>query len=220
MLVPHFVGDFDIALGIVEMTRRLDGCLVCMGTHGRSRTAAILGSTFVDVARSLPEPLVAVGPHAAVPDRDARRVVACVDGTGTSEQILPLATSWARRLDASLDIVAVVDPLAAMSTHGERHRQPLADPTAYVNGLLQVPELAGIDAEAHVAFDPLGPDEGLVDHLRDHPATLVATTSRLRTHFDRALHGSTASRIVHASPVPVLVQPAVKLAGAPTEGRP
>jgi nucleotide-binding universal stress UspA family protein len=117
-------------------------------------------------------------------------------------------------------LVAVVEPLAALSAHGERHRQPLADPTAYVTGLLEVPELAGIDAEAHVAFDPLGPDEGLVDHLRDHPATLVATTSRLRTHLDRALHGSTASRIVHASPVPVLVQPAVKLAGAPTEGRP
>ena len=220
LLVPHFVGDFDVALGIVEMTRRLDGCLVCMGTHGRSRTAAILGSTFVDVARSLTEPLLAIGPHAAVPDRDAQRIVACVDGTRTSEQILPLAGGWARRLGATLDIVVVVEPLASLSAHDERHHRRLADPTAYVTGLLQVPELAGIDAEAHVAFDPLGPDEGLVDHLRDHPATLVATTSRLRTHFDRALHGSTASRIVHASPVPVLVQPAVKLSGEPTEGRP
>lgn len=207
-LVPHFVPGLEVARGITDTAHDIDG-LVCMGTHGRSRTAAVVGSTFVDVARTHTEPLVAIGPEAQVPQRDARRVVACVDGTGTSERILPLAAGWARRFDATLDIVAVVEPLASLSTHGERHRQgPLLDPTAYVTELGRLPQLAGIEVESHVVFDPLGPDEGLVDHLAAHPATLVATTSRLRTRFDRALHGSTAARIVHASPVPVLVQPA------------
>jgi nucleotide-binding universal stress UspA family protein len=126
-------------------------------------------------------------------------------------------------LDAKLDIIAVVEPLPPLPGHDERHHDehdeshhpsPLADPTAYVNELAQRPLLAGLEVEAHVAFDPLGPEQGLIDHLADHPATLVATTSRLRIHLDRALHGSTASRIIHASPVPVLVQPAT----APIEG--
>jgi len=214
-LVPHFVGDLDVAWGIADLARTLPDCLVCIGTHGRSRTAALLGSTFSEVARSRPEPLVAIGPRAAVPRQDARRVVACVDGTATSEQILPLAGGWARRLDATLDIVAVVEPLPPLPTHGEHHRPgPFADPMAYVTDLARRPVLAGMDIEAHLAFDPLGPEQGLIDHLADHPATLVATTSQQRMHLDRALHGSTASRIIHASPVPVLVQPAIR----PTEG--
>ena len=209
-VVPHFVGDLDVATGIVDLAGELPGCLVCIGTHGHSRSAALLGSTFVDVARSQPAPLIAIGPRGTVPERDAHRVVACVDGTGTSEQILPLAGGWARRLDATLDIVAVVEPLRPLRTHAERHRSsPLADPMAYVTELTRYPALAGLDVEAHLSFDPLGPEQGLGAHLVDHPATLVATTSRLRIHVDRALHGSTASRIIHASPVPVLVQPAV-----------
>jgi nucleotide-binding universal stress UspA family protein len=204
-VVPHFIGDLEVAKGITQLAARLPACLVCLGTHGRSRTAALLGSTFLSVARAQAEPLIAIGPAAGVPRRDARRVVACVDGTATSEQILPLAGGWARRLDATLDIVTVVEPLPPLATRdGHQHH----DGNAYVTELTRRPELAGLDLEAHVAFDPLGPEQGLIDHLADHPATLVATTSRLRTHLDRALHGSTASRIIHASPVPVLVQPA------------
>ena len=214
-VVPHFVGDLDVAGGIADLAGKLPGCLVCLGTHGRSRSAALLGSTFVGVARSRSEPLVAIGPHAGVPRHDTRRVVACVDGTATSEQILPLAGGWARRLDATLDIVAVVEPPAPLPTHGERRPgNPLTSPTAYVTELAHRPVLSGLEVEAHVALDPLGPEQGLMDHLATHPATLVATTSRLRLHLDRALHGSTASRIIHASPVPVLVQPAV----LPAEG--
>jgi nucleotide-binding universal stress UspA family protein len=207
-IVPHFVGDLDVAGSIVDTTRRLPGCLVCMGTHGRARSAALLGSTFTDVARGLGGALVAIGPKAAVPRHDERRVVACVDGTPASEQILPAAAGWALHLGAQLDLVVVVEPTAPLPTHGERHRPAaLLDPQAYVAALAERPELRGIaDVSTHVAFDPLGPGQGVIDHLRNRPATLVATTSHLRTRFDRAIHGSTAGRIVHTSPVPVLVQ--------------
>jgi nucleotide-binding universal stress UspA family protein len=208
-VTPHFVPGLDVARGIADIADDIDG-LVCMGTHGRARSAAVLGSTFVDAARTLTQPLVAIGPVAQVPPGQVRRVVACVDGTARSEQSLPLAAGWARRLDATLDVVAVVDPLAPLPTHAERHREgPLLDPTAYVTGLRRLPGLADMDVEAHVVFDPLGPDEGLVDHLAAHPAALVVVASRLRTRVDRALHGSATARIVHACPVPVLVQPTV-----------
>jgi nucleotide-binding universal stress UspA family protein len=154
---------------------------------------------------------VAIGPCATVPARDAHRVVACVDGTPASEQILPLAAAWARRLGATLDLVAVVEPAPPLPTRSERHRSgPLVDPDAYLGQLARRPGLAdqGLDIETHVTFDALGPDEGLVDHLRRHPATLVATTSHLRTHVDRAIHGSATARIIRSCPVPVLVQPA------------
>jgi nucleotide-binding universal stress UspA family protein len=208
-IVPHFVGDLDVASSIVHTARRLPGCLVCMGTHGRARSAALLGSTLTDVARGLGGPLVAIGPKATVLRHDERRVVACVDGSPTSEQILPLGAEWAVRLGAELDVVVVLEPMASFPTHAERHRpESLLDPTAYVTALARRADLDGVaGVSAHVAYDPLGPEQGLADHLRRRPAALVATTSHLRTRFDRALHGSTAARIIHAAPVPVLVQP-------------
>lgn len=211
-IVPHFVGDLDVAGSIVDTARRLPGCLVCMGTHGRARSAALFGSTLTDVARGLSGALVAIGPKATVPRHGERRVVACVDGTPASEQILPAAAGWALHLDAQLDIVVVVEPTAPLPTHAQRHRPAaLLDPKAYVAALAERPALRGIaDVSAHVAFDPLGPEQGVIDHLRNRPATLVATTSHLRARFDRALHGSAAARIVHTSPVPVLVQSATE----------
>jgi nucleotide-binding universal stress UspA family protein len=208
-VTPHYVDEPGATHGIVETARSLDHCLVCMGTHGRSRSAALLGSTFTDVARTDQRPIVAIGPRSSVPASSAHRIVACVDGTPMAEQILPVAAAWARRLGATIDIVAVVEPTPPLPNHRERHGAGLlVDPGAYLDELARRPELAGLDVETHVAFDALGPEEGLLDHLRNHPAMLVATTSRLRTHVDRALHGSTAARIIHSCPVPVLVQPA------------
>jgi nucleotide-binding universal stress UspA family protein len=208
-IVPHFVGDLDVPGSIVHTAQRLSGSLVCMGTHGRARSAALLGSTFTDVARNLPGPIVAIGPRATVPRHDEHRVVACVDGTPPSERVLPLAAAWAAHLGAELDIVAVVEPAAPLPTHAERHRpEALLDPTAYLTALARRPDIEGVvDVSTHLMVDPLGPDQGLADYLRDRPATLVATASHLRTRFDRAIHGSTAARIIHGSPVPVLVHP-------------
>lgn len=120
---------------------------------------------------------------------------------------------------AAVDHRAVLVPLDG-SGISERALEPgpLLDPTAYVSGLGHLPELAGTDVESHVVFDPLGPDQGLVDHLAAHPTTLVAAASRLRTHLDRALHGSATAQIVHGCPVPVLVQPALPSAAAHVEG--
>jgi nucleotide-binding universal stress UspA family protein len=215
-IVPHYVGGFDAATGIAGVAGRLPRPIVCMGTHGRSRTAAMVGSTFTEVARTIREPIVAIGAHATAPGQDTCRVVACIDGTPTSEQILPFAAGWALRLGAQLDIVAVVEPAAPLPTHAPHHRpSPLLDPTAYVSALAGRFEPCGVDAAGYVAFDPLGPEQGLADHLQARPAGLVATTSHLRTRFDRVVHGSAAARIIHTCPVPVLVQPAMQVEGRP-----
>ena len=44
-------------------------------------------------------------------------------------------------------------------------------------------------------------------HLDRHPADLMVVITHARTGFARAALGSEAARIIHRSPVPVLVQP-------------
>ena len=70
--------------------------------------------------RAADEPIVALGPMADNPGWSPRprswpeplstpRIVACVDGTEPSEQVLPLAAAWARKLEFSLTILTVIE---------------------------------------------------------------------------------------------------------------
>lgn len=195
--------------------------LVCMSTHGRGRVVgSVMGSVALDVLRGAETPIVVVGPHAR-PDagRPAEaaplavpRLVACVDGTAASEGVLPVAAAWATALDMALAIVTVVEPAPARSLP-----PPVASPRvgsmtaaearAYVADLAeswggQAPTVGG-----EVLLDPLSPAAGLTAHLRSRPAGLLAVSTHARSGLRRLWSGATASAIVHASPVPVLVVP-------------
>lgn len=116
---------------IAGRSQELDSCLVCLTTHGRGRLhGAVIGS----VLQRLAEPMVALGPSADNPGWSPRprswpvplsvpRVVACVDGSETSEQVLPLAAAWARALHMSMTILTVIEdapPRRAWCMHRSR----------------------------------------------------------------------------------------------------
>ena len=89
----HLSDATDAGAAIVSLARELDPCLVCMSTHGRSRTAALVGSTTVRVATQLAAPLVAVGARVRPASLSAERVVVTLDGW-------PAVERWAERLRA------------------------------------------------------------------------------------------------------------------------
>lgn len=207
----HAVAGRHAASAICTVAGRLEPCLVCMTTHGRARGAALLGSTFTTVATARRAPLVAVGPRALFPTTgQPGRILACVDGGPPSEQVLPVAAAWARRLDMRLSVAIVAEPSPPVilpRSNQPPHRHRPAEPEAYIESLLERPELDGVKTDGLVIWDPISPQDGLVDHLQEEPATLIAAASHLRTGAGRALHGSAAAKIIHRSPIPVLVQP-------------
>ena len=138
------------------------------------------------------------------------RVVACVDGSDRSEEVLPLAVSWARALDMSLTILTVVED-APEPLRPERQRSRYGtgvSPESYIDSLVQQwrEVLPAVDGE--VVRDPLGPASGIRAHLDERPAGLVAVTTHARSGMQRALLGAQAASIVHASVAPCLVAPA------------
>jgi nucleotide-binding universal stress UspA family protein len=203
--------DPDVAAAVDAAASELAPCVVCLTTQGWSRSAAFVGSTFAAIVSAATEPLVAVGPRSRPDVADgARRLVACVDGSPTAELALPIAAGWARRLGLRLSIATVAEPTPPpIAPGGHRHRAfgPDTDPDDYIQRLAQRLDLAGLDVDAEVIWNPTSPHCGLADHLGDHPATLVAVTTHAGTGIARVVLGSEAARLIYASPVPVLVQP-------------
>jgi nucleotide-binding universal stress UspA family protein len=136
--------------------------------------------------------------------------VACVDGSETSEQVLPFAAAWAGALGMSLTILTVVaDEPAPSRPDPDRRYGSAADAESYVDGLVRawhgiVPEVV-IDGE--VVRDPIGPAGGIRVHLEGRPAGLVALTTHARSGARRVRLGAAGASIVRASVAPCLVAP-------------
>lgn len=197
----HVSDESDPAAAVVATARSLDPCLVCLATHGRSRSATIVGSTFAGITGRRAAPLVAVGPRALVDAGDEGAdapglLLVCVDGTASSEQVVPLAAAWARRLGWPITLMTAADPVLV-----DR------DLEAYLREVAGRPELAGMTVGQRVLWGMEYPHTMIGHCAEREPTALLVATTHARTGLARAVLGSEVARIIHDSPVPVLVQP-------------
>ena len=216
----HVEVDADVAGAIQRRASALDSCLVCLSTHGRGRIAGtLIRPTGRDIIERGGHPVVAVGPLVAQPDREDGAVipplgvdhlVACVDGTPTSELALPVAAAWAHNLGMELTIVTIAEPCPPPVRIGapwRRHHGPEEDADEYVRRLGEQWALEAPGVDTAVVYDPISVGAGMKDHLAAHPTGLVAVTSHLGDRFPHLVLGSGAADIVHASTAPALVIP-------------
>ena len=216
----HVVVSAEPAAAIAGAAAELDATLICMSTRGRGRIAgAVVGSVARSVLQAAPEPIVAVGPFANRPGPfgstapvplSVRRMVACVDGTPSSESLLPVAGRWADALGMSLTILTVAEPTpppVRPDAPWHRRHGPEEDGDAYAARLGERWKDVAADVSTEVVYDPISPADGLRTYLDQHPAGLVAVTTHARTGLRRVLLGADAANIVHASTAPTLVVP-------------
>lgn len=211
----------DAGEAIAQRAAELAGCVVCLTTHGRGRlSGAVTGSVARSVMQHSSDAVVALGPMADNPGWSPRprswpeplsvpRIVACVDGSDPSEQVLPIASAWARALAMSLSIVTVVEDVPATlrpAEPGGRYGSS-GDADGYVEALAQRWRDAVPHVEGLVLRDPIGPADAIRVHLEQQPAGLVAVTTHARSGLDRVRLGAAAASIVRASVAPCLVAP-------------
>lgn len=215
------VAGGDAADEIVRRADELGSCVVCLSTRGRGRLhGALVGSVARSVLRRSPDAVVALGPMADNPGWSPRprnwpeplsvqRIVACVDGSELSEDVLPVASGWARALGMSLTILTIVDDRTA-TARPESHRRygPSGSADTYIEELVQRSRGDASDVDGVVVRDPIGLASGIRAHLGERPAGLVAVTTHARTGLQRVKFGAAAADIVHASVAPCLVVPA------------
>lgn len=197
----------DVGAAIADLAGSGPGRMACLATHGRDRSATLIGSVAASLLDRIPRPVMLVGPDArAVTAVDAPVVVA-VDGTSRDHALVPVALGWAANLGRRLEVVTVAEPAPAYRDDRPptRARGP-ARPEAYVAALAARAGEAGVAVSSQVAYDPVGVRDGLVP-LLDRTAALVVLGSRRRAGLSRAVLGSHALRIVHDARVPALVVP-------------
>jgi nucleotide-binding universal stress UspA family protein len=204
----------DAADAIMATARSLGRCLVCLSTHGLARSAAVTGSTFAAVSARIGRPLVAVGPRLRQSAGDAgARIVVCLDGRPAAESVVPTAAAWARRFGLRVTLVTAADPVLVRSRLARDRAAAVwppgrhGDPESYLRAVGAGPELDGLEVDTRVLWGLGNPNIVIGEHLDRHPAVVVAATTHARTGLARAVLGSEVARIVHRSPVPVLVQP-------------
>jgi nucleotide-binding universal stress UspA family protein len=202
------VVDLDAAGAVHRRLEELGTAIVCMASHGRGRSAAVLGSVTFDVIVRGHHPVIVVGPAHA--DRhDGSGVVCGADGSSRAAALLPEAMCWADRLDEPLLVVTVAEPVPApvRDTPVRRRHGPDGDVDAYLGALVERLRAEGRNAATLTVWDPISPADGLADYLKEHLAVLVAVATHPRSRLARLLLGSTAAAIAFRSPSPVLIVP-------------
>lgn len=210
------VVDRDPAGAIHEALRTLDNAVACIATHGRARSAALLGSVAIEVVARGHDPLVLVCPYMEQPRRGAG-VVACVDDSPASAPLVAIAVSWAELLGEDRIVLTVAEEVPEPVSGGPIRRRfgPDGDAEGFLAALVEPFRAAGDAVRAVVRYDPVSVWGGLYRYLLDHPAALVVTNTRSRTGLRRLVFGSVAGTIVRHSPSPVLVVPRIDRGAAP-----
>lgn len=186
---------------IVEEVAKAPGSLICMSSLGRPRTGAVFGSVAETVLREVTIPLVLVGPNAEARRFDFDRpLVVCVDGSRTSEAILPIVASWGIVYGVDVRVVSVQPPVGeAPLPEGE-----VAIDTAY---LRRIASKLADEIGRTVDFDVLHGDDvvdAVVDHCNTAGASMIAASTHGRTGLRRVVVGSVMAGLVHRARQPVL----------------
>jgi len=169
---------------------------VVLASHGRGRSAALLGSVTEELLGRIFGPVLVVGPH-VTQSRLGGPVIATVDGSDASESVLPLAAAWAIELRGEAWIVEVVaaDANTSADVNESAHPARLAR---------ELTENSGHPVQYEVLHGKHVHDE-VADFASSIDASMIVASTRGRTGMSRFVVGSTAAAIVRHAPCPVLL---------------
>jgi nucleotide-binding universal stress UspA family protein len=194
--------DLDHSLGtaLVEAAKFRSRPIVCISVkakQGGLRRAKrwSLPQLGEDVLRNSPVPVLVITQETDISrGLPMSEIVVATDGSPASEQILPLAVTWAHQLKLTLTMVGVIHTDAEDSAGEEAY---LAEQVANIG-----PDVPDARYELVRAADPAS---GLVSYLAHHDDAVLAMSTFGRTGSGRGAVGSVAERMLAESPRAVLL---------------
>lgn len=186
----------DVVTALAGMLDHSEGATFVMGSHGRGRSAALVGSVAQELLRTTYGPLVVVGPKSGVPDFSGP-VVVTVDGSELSESAVALAAAWAIELGVVTWIVQVLDP--------DLQLPPDVSESVYTARVAhRMKAQTGREMQTEVLHGR-HPAEMVTSFAASIGASLIVASTHGRTGAARLTLGSTAAGFVKHGSCPVLL---------------
>lgn len=132
------------------------------------------------------------------------KVLVPLDGSPTAEGALPLVESWAGMLGMDITLISV---LSLVGTNTSEARETAAVETKSIADYLEAKrvELQDRGLRVQTVVREGDPAERIVDYAVEGGYDLIAMSTHGRSGVARILMGSTTEKVLHSSPVPVLV---------------
>jgi len=143
------------------------------------------------------------------------KILVCLDGSKTAEQILPYVEAQATQFVSTvtlLQVVTISGPALAGAGAAplpgeiivEQLKVEEEDATKYLNGIAESLEAKGIETEV-VVKQGVQIGEEIINYARQNSIDLIAIATHGRTGIGRAVFGSIADHLLHHSSLPMLV---------------
>lgn len=202
---------------LVHHAHEVGARLVVMATHGRGPASRFwLGSTTDYVLRHIEVPLLAVRPPhgeaAGGAIAPVRRILVPIDGSALSESVVAPAAEFARLLDASILLVAVVEPVIGVMDPALPF-PVVSDPAALdaqrsdlqrrLDELATALRATGLTVHTRVEV-ALGVAASIIEVAEREAADLVAMSTHGAGGLRRALVGSVTDKVIRGMQAPVL----------------
>jgi nucleotide-binding universal stress UspA family protein len=130
------------------------------------------------------------------------------DGSDPSERATERAVDLARRYDATIHALYVIEAeaLAPDLNTAALYDELESMGQRAIDDVIESAEAAGVDTvESAIASG--SPSRAILEYVDDNAIDLVVMGTHGRTGLDRYLIGSVAEKVVRTSPVPVLTVP-------------
>jgi nucleotide-binding universal stress UspA family protein len=195
---------------IADAARQSGVDLIVMSTHGRGGlTRLLFGSVAESLVRQSPVPVFLVrGDLTWVPGGIARILVP-LDGSRTSEGVIPAVEALAGPFDVAVDLLQVVEPIPTPGmvevpvAAREQVDVQRTEAARYLETLAARLEAKGLRVRSEVRDGPAVETIALV--AQETGAGLIAMATHGRSGLERLLVGSVAERVMRAAPAPVLL---------------
>lgn len=200
----HAVPGYSASEGIKRLATSLDVGLIVLGSSERGIVGRILlGDVSRAVLHGAPCPVLCVA-HGQSPAAPPKRIGVAYDGSPESELALDLGVQLTRAHDGELEIVEAVDVGVIPAVWGVEVAEFLGSVLAPEEArIADVCERLDVPVEGHAVSGAVRSVVGALAARVD----LIVCGSRTWGAARRVVLGSTADRLVHDSPCPVLVVP-------------
>jgi nucleotide-binding universal stress UspA family protein len=146
-------------------------------------------------------------------NKSDEKILVPLDGSELSERILLDVERLARKLDAEIHVLRVLQPVVASGMGEAVLVLPPEDPMPYLRSVVRRLKEAGLKASAVALEGPAA--DSILRYATESGATLLCMATHGRSGLVRFLLGSVAEEVVRKAPCPVLLRRSVAAVPAP-----